>query len=644
MEDLKEVKELVYSDEERKYRDTLIRRLCQMRDDRETSHVELDDMSYSQYYDSNRKKDLSYIPPKKNKQDVRIVTGTTREKDTTLLSTLLNMDLQPDVAAFDQDDLLISELGDNVADLVKKSREIEDWDKYRPLVYRELIAQGDVFVEETWIDEYQKIPLGDLNWDPIKDGVSKMDFKERLQKIASKAQARMVRGTKVYLGDLSIEYAQDQDIIAVVDVMPRGRAEALYGQWERWENVPNSVDSTVLPVETGDTYYEWNMVTNEKDQVVQVKVYDKRNNRFMIFLNGTMMLPINYPLSAISPTGQHVIAQGKLEPISNFAYSKSQPSKTKVDQEVLDEMTKLMIEKTRQSFKPPMGNTGKKVYSNNIFLAGKMTNDVKRDQLFPLLDAQGVNAAEFNFYNLIQESINEKTTNEVYGGQRPEGDPTATQIIEMKQQQMLKLGSSVDGVVNLERTLTWNRIQNILKNWTQTQDKNTEGIKEGILKTVTVKSTLSDGQSGTKMIRLSNGEFPDIRDQEQEEEELSEKYNSPVRLVYLNQKKLRNLKAHWYITINPTQKSNDKLSQLLFVQNIQTAQQIFGIDALNYDYLKQRYATLINEDYTKMFQKMDFQQMVNQDMAQDVGNRQSPSQRVTPSQAGGQQPLTAAIK
>lgn len=644
-EELQVERELMYSDEERKHRKALIKRLCQMRDDREAPHPELDDMSYTQYYDSNRKKDLSYIPPKKNKQDVRIVTGTTREKDTTLLSTLLNMDLKPDVAAFDQDDLLISELGDNIADLVEKSRQIEDWEKKRPIIYRELISQGDVFVEELWVDEYRKIPLGDLNWDPVKDGASKMSFTERLQKIDSKAMSRMISGRKVYLGDLSVEYAQDQDIIAVVNIYPRVRAEGMYGQWERWKYVPKSIDNTILPIETGDTYFDWNMVSNNDDQVVDVRIYDMRANRFMIMLNGVMMLPINYPMSAISPTGAHVIAQGKLEPISGFAYSKSQPAKTKVDQEVLDEVTKLMIEKTRQSFKPPMGNTTKKVFSNNIFLAGTMTNDIKERQLFPLLDAQGVNAAEFNFYNTIRESINEKTTNDVYGGNDPAGDPTATEIIEQKQQQMLKLGSSVDGVVNLERTMTWNRIQTIIKNWTVAEDKNAEGVQEGVMKSISVKATLSDGQSGMKMFRMTNDEFPNVRDQEQEEEEMSEKYNSPMRVIYLNPMRLRNLKAKWFITINPTQKSNDKLSQLLFVQNIQTAQQIFGPESLNYDYLKQRYATLINEDYTKMFQKMDFQQMVNQDMSQDAGNQATGGtmKPVTPNQAAGKQPLKAAM-
>ena len=640
-EETKEIPQVKYNDKELAHRMVLIKKLEQMRDDRDGVHPELDDMSYIQYYESNRRKDLSYIPPKKNKQDVRIVSGTTREKDTTLLSTLLNMDLEPDVAAFDQDDLLINELGDSMSDLVKKSRQIEDWDKKRPLIYREMISQGDVFVEELWVDEYRNIPLSKLDWEPVEGKISEFDFKEKLQKADSKAMVRMLNGKKVYLGDMKVQYAQEQDIIAVANVFPRSRMQGIYGEWERWENVPTSIDYTTVGTDDGTTYKDWNLVSSDQDQVVEVRVYDKLNNRFMILLNGVMMLPINYPLTGISPTGTHVVSQGKLEPISDFAYSKSQPSKVKVDQEVYDEITKLMIEKTRQSFKPPMGNTSRKVFSSNIFLAGKMTNDLKKGQIYPLMDGvSGVNAAEFNFYNTIRESINEKTTNDVFGGSDPQGDPTATEINQIQQQQMLKLGSSLDGIVNLERQMTWCRIQNILKNWTKETDKNVEGIQEGVYKTVTVQTNLSDGQSGTKMYRFTDEEFPDVGDQEQDEENLGDIYNTPVRVIYMNPTALQNLKANWYITINPTQKTNDKMSQLLFVQNIETAMNIFGVESLNQDYLKQRYATLINEDYNKMFVRQELQDMINS----DLGGGEQQKKQVSPADAGGKKPLRAAVQ
>ena len=44
-----------YTKEELDYRSELITMCSQARDDRESSHPEFDDMTYSQYYDTNKK-------------------------------------------------------------------------------------------------------------------------------------------------------------------------------------------------------------------------------------------------------------------------------------------------------------------------------------------------------------------------------------------------------------------------------------------------------------------------------------------------------------------------------------------------------------------------------------------------------------
>ena len=65
---------IVYSNEELKVRSELIKVCTAARDERERPHAEFDEMTFSQYYDTNKRADLSYIPPKKNRDDKRIVT------------------------------------------------------------------------------------------------------------------------------------------------------------------------------------------------------------------------------------------------------------------------------------------------------------------------------------------------------------------------------------------------------------------------------------------------------------------------------------------------------------------------------------------------------------------------------------------
>lgn len=615
-----EIKKVNYTKEELAHRNKLIKKLCDMRDDREESHAELNGMSVSQYYDSNRKKDLSYIPPKKNKHDTRIVTGTTREKDSTLLSSLLNLNAEATVTAFDHEDTIINELGTNIADLVHKSRELEDWNKKRPLIYRELVSQGDVYIEELYVEEFREVPLEELKWNPTKDKVSELSFAKKLKKVYAGCEARMVAGNMVYEGSMKTEYIEDQARVALVRVMGYDEAQEVYGQWDRWENVPKTV-TTVGHTEStgGTTYTDWSMI-KATNQVVEIRYYDKVNNRFMIMLNGVMMLPINYPLSAISPSGEIPITQGKLEPINGFSRSKSSPSKVAVDQAVIDEVLTLMIKKTRQSFKPPMGNVSKKKYSSDIFEAGKITNEINKNTVFPLLPqlSGGVTPPEFSFYNAIKQNINEKTVNDVYAGNEPTGNPTATEILALRDQQALKLGMALDAVVNMEKRMVWLRIYNIMSNWTRPIDTKVDKLRDELVdvyRTVTANTVLDDGNKGKRVFKFTNSsQMPSLYEQLEEEKQLSKKYGNNTRIVYLDPDKLRTLKATFFIVINPTPQNNDKLSQLMFVNNLRTAMELFGVEAINESYARQRYAIVIGEDSNKLFKEDDMIEMLREQM------------------------------
>ena len=147
-----------YSDKEKDYRGYVIERMEKARDLREHNHDEFDGMTYDEWYESNAKAANSYIPPRKNKKDTRIVTGITNEKVVTMQSALLNLNLDVNISAYDKNNQEIEDLGDNAEALVSKSRQIEnpDWDLQKPLIYKELLDQGTVFVEDT-IFEWKEV-------------------------------------------------------------------------------------------------------------------------------------------------------------------------------------------------------------------------------------------------------------------------------------------------------------------------------------------------------------------------------------------------------------------------------------------------------------------------------------------------------
>ncbi len=626
----KEVVPVPYSPEEQAYRGQIIRMLENCRDERDMSHPEFDNLSYLLYYDTNKKADLSYIGPRINKDDYRVVTGTTREKTTTILSTLLELNLEPDFFAFDEDSMLDWNVSKSFEDMVKDSRIQEDYASIRGIIYRELISQGDVFVEELWCEEFQ--PQVDIvgEWDPSQE-IDAFQVNEQLKKAYAGPRVRFVPGKKVFLGDVKCQLFKNQPLAFTYEVLTRRKAETIYSGWSRWKYVPKGTDTTVMP-EFGDgpTYkdFNWNLYKVNKDQVGVLKLYIPGKNRMMLMLNGVMMLPVKYPLTAVSPSGKIPIAQGRFEPIPDFAYSKGVSAKTKVEQTLLDELLKLYVLKTRQSARPTLGNKSRKVFSQDVTIPGKIINDVGPNDLFPLFPNQqlGVTGPEFNFYAMVKADIEEKSVNSAYQGNTQKGTQTATEIMTQKQQQMLKLSAGIDGVMNLERDMSYLRLWNILGNYGKPmKDRvSADGSKmENVYRTVSTDGQIENGEVGLKIYRFAE-EFPKIAEQLKEEDKLSEKLNNKkVRILYVSPNICELIRRRWYCEINSNPKKTDQLSQLIFMDTISKAIEFFGPQSINAEKLKKKFAQKFGMTYDDIF--LDPSMQPEQNMIAGGGNPENPS-------------------
>jgi hypothetical protein len=604
-----------YSQEELEMRSKLIQRMNNALEERELPHAEFDEMTYSQYYDSNKRADMSYIPPKKNREEKRIVTGYTREKDNTLLSALLSYNYNADITAYDDSELIFPELGNNMEDLVKKSREIEQYQKLRPLIYRELISQGTVFVEEVW--NIQRLPKYKGSWKPgqkIKDAT----FDKVGDTVIERAEIKLHQGKNVYLGSFWQDDYKKQDMVFTYEVIPRSLAQTIYGKWDRWECVPKTFETLVIQEGMyGYTYQDWNLTRVNEDQVGVIKVQLPFENKYMIFLNGVMLLPCDFPLTEISPDGSPTIKMQNLEGIVGCAYGKGQPSKTKVDQAVHDEFLKLMILGMEQSRKPTLGSR-RKVVPKDLFTPGKVIPNVKENDFFPLIPEQGrLQPADFSMYQLIKQMIDDKTINATFSGEDQGQGKTATQIMQERQQQLMKLGLNFDAIKELEKELVWARIMNIIVNYPKvkkTVPNMEKKVIENVYNTFSVETTLTDGKQGVKVIEFTDKEFPDIREQQKEEGQLSEYYGKPAKKVYFNASKFIDLlKFRWIVNIVPTQEGGDIIEKELFIGNIREAKELFP-GQVNDEYAKERFAIKIKEDPTKFFIGQEELQKMQQEM------------------------------
>ena len=451
-------------------------------------------------------------------------------------------------------------------------------------------------------------------------GVNTKEIKwdTKIKKLYAECETNILSGTSVYLGNIREFFIEKQPFIFIRDEIPYSEARMIYGDWDRFEYVPKTVVSIDPATSEYVDYRDFSIVETSENMVEVIKYQDPHNNEFMITLNGVMMLPIKFPLTAVSPSGMYTVAKGDAEVISKFfAYSKSIPAKTKVDQEVLDEITKMVLLKMKKSFMPPVANNTGRVLSRKIFLPGKIVDGVNPNSIQEIGTNTGPTAAEFNTFQLIKQMANEKSIDPVFAGESG-GEQTASEAIQRKQQQMMKLGQTVVGIIELERRLVELRIHNILANWTLPVDTKVDKVRKELVnlyRTVQVETTFQDnGKKGTKIINFDPkaSEYFGTEEGTEElrdlEDKIKESTGKETRFTFLNADVVRNFDGFWYVDITPTEEQSSQLDRVLFMENLTQAIEIFGMQSMNMEYIKQRFAQLSKEDPDKYFLQGQTQQ------------------------------------
>jgi len=630
----KNINPVKYTDKEAEYRGNLYQKLTSAKNQRDNKHIEFDDADYLTFYDGNAKAANSYIRPKNEEEDTRIVSGTTQEKEGSLLSSLLSYNFELDINAFDKTNLEISELGSTMQDLVKKSREIEGYEEKRRLIYKEALDQGTAFIEESWYEELQvKKNLKKINWAKGVD-IKDINWGEEVKKVSEECRSHLLCGKHVYLGNIKEFFIKEQPYLFTIDKVPYSRAAAMFHNWERWKYVPRKlVESNPDNKKYG--FNDWTILAQEEDVVEIVRYQNKFSNEFMILCNGVMMLPTGFPL----PWGVYYnIVKLDIEPISKFfAYSKSIPSKTKVDQAVLDEMLRLMIMAWRKEQLPPLANNSGMELSKKIYLPGQVTQGLDPDLIQPIGENKGITNPMVAGYKLVKEVVDSKTVSATFSGEAAQSRTTATEIMQQQKQTQMKLGNVLLGVINFEAQLGRLRINNLLNNWTTPKSVAT---KDGLVDAYRTIEIVDGGAK--KVIELSERNVtPEQLLAEQDIMSVGRK----VKKVILNPKELKKaIDYNWTITAVPTQKENDELQQVLFTQKLTSGFQLFGPQRFNQGYAERRWAEVNKEDYSKLFNQ---QQPEVPPMAPQGGSQPS-------SGGGGQQAghvaeqatrgLTAGIK
>lgn len=610
--------DILYTPTDKEYCSYMQKRLVRARDQKNQIYEEFDGKNYYDDFSENVKIANTKLPSKKNEDDVIVSAGTVEAKLDALLSHVNNLDLGSEVMAYDHENNRIHELGVALTDTIfyteqRDGGELAGDKEKKMLRQRELLSQNAVFVQEEWLRTFEtKKKLTEKYEGQFKDW---KNWSESLELVFEGPSRTLLHGPNVYLGDITEYFMEKQPYFFAVIHQHYDVAKTKYGKFENWKYVKKGRVTDAVTEEQKTIYDNKWRLTEVKDEQVEIILYqDKPNDEFQIIINGVMMLPIGFPLSAVAPGGEYNVVKQVFRPISHkFAYGKPfvRMGSVREISKLIDEMLKLFVLKTRKSFTPAYVNTSGKVISRRVLSPGRITMGISPDALQKIgEEGQGVTANEYNILKELQDRVDKSTVSNQFQGQQGKAGTTATEVVELQRQAKLTLGLTIAACEFLELKLSYLRLWNIIENFYEPLDTKVITVNDvreyaNKYRNVTRETNIDgEGLGERQIVATDQNPVPSadvIRTIEHQQEK---ERGMPVRRIYLNPQGMKVAKIRWYIVITPKEKETSAFYKLLFRDMLTDILTMIQLGAIpNMEGLEEQFSRTWNVGRNKLFQQ-----------------------------------------
>lgn len=648
--------ESIYDEKDKQYLSYLQRRLENAKRQKNQVYAEFGGKNYYQIFDENEKIANTFLPEKKNEDDVIVSAGTVESKLDALLANINNLDLDAEVMAYDKENNKIQELGTALKDTIDMTEELdgEGGDEEKKMLrQRELLKQGTVFVQEEWLKLWEtKKKLKEGYNGQFKDFAD--GWTSEMKLVFEGPSRTLLYGPNVFLGDITEFEMEKQPFMFVVIVMQYSVAEAKYGKFENWKYVKAGAIPTTNTQGSNlvMTIYDnkWRLTELTEGQVEIILYQDKPADEFQIIINGVLMLPCGFPLSAVSPMGNYNITKQVFRVINHkFAYGKSFVSSGAVKEisALIDEMLKLFVLKTRKSFSRPYVNTSGKVIPKKVLSPGRISMGIPADALQPIgEEGQGVTSNEFGVLKELQDRIDKSTVSNQFTGQQGNAGTTATEVVELQRQAKLTLGLTIAACALLEKKLAYLRLWNILANWFNAVDTKVVTINDVRMELKqyrnTHRETTIEGVGlGERQIIPTDQALPSPRVVRDIELQHEKEKGFPIQKIFINPEELATAKIRWYIVVTPKEKETSAFYKLLFREELTDMQTLMTFGSVpNKDGLEEEFSRVYKRDRSKLFSKQQPPQQPIDPSMGGVGGGM-PNVKGVPRMAGAPAPVAA---
>lgn len=603
----------LYNDKDREYITYLQGRLERAKRLNDQTFPELDDKTRYQYYEENEAIANTRLPKKKNEDDVIVSAGTIEQKLDALLSNINNLNITNEVQAFDKNNNRVQSLGTALEDIMEQVKELDGADgagddEKKLERQRELLKQGTVFVQQEWARKFEtKKRLREKYDGRFKDF---QGYDEKLELVFEGPTRTLLYGPNVYLGDITEFYMQDQPFIFVLFHQDYDVAKAKYGKFENWKYVQKgAVPST--NADTQKTIYDnkWRLSEVKENQVEIVLYQDKPNDEFQIIINGVLMLPIGFPLSAVTPRGGYNIVKQIFRIInSQFAFGGSFVSSGSVKElsNLIDEMLKLFVLKTRKSFTPAYVNTSGRVINKKVLSPGRISMGFDASSLTPIAgnEVQGITAGEVQVLQTMRDLVNQSTLSNQFTGQQGKSGTTATEIATLQQQAKLTLGLAIASCSFLEKKLDYLLLDIILESWFNPIDTQIDEVRGEIevFNNVNREVNIEGEGLGQRQTIVTNDQLPtrrEIRNMELSEEK---RRGYPFRMIFIKKDGLKTAKLMWKLVTVAKEKPSSSINKLMFREMLGDMLTLIQLGSQpNLDGLEEEYSKIWKKRRNKLF-------------------------------------------
>lgn len=543
----------------------LSRRFQDMDTNRSKSFRLLNNRSLEQYWKDSEQRWVSYVPEKRRKSwQARVVKPITRNRCIGIIAMMLNSLSEPNVFAE-----LGGENNEEVAkafdDLLELSQEKDHYELKYLMALVDAVSMGTAFIQEDYVSMQREVE-DIISWDPA---TNEFESKPRTITDFEGMESSIVSPYEVYLGNIFEPDIQKQPDLFRRTVVPYSQAEAELGLFEDFKYVVAGKGGHTEEDGADEKFFYQAQDTRdmEDDSVEILRYWDRPNDRIAFLANGVLLTPVRMPIPYIHK--DYNLVPLRFELFSNrFFYGKSLPDKLMWEQDVIDTMYRMMIDKTFLSIFPPMFSKGTGRVSPNVIVPGKMTPVSPDMEIVEVPGVSGGLGNEFSMLGALESSMNESSISPQLLGTPATGERSATQVMDVRRgaEQLIGLfgfmiAFAVEDLANL-------RIQNILQFWAKQEPLlSRSGRGQEVRNLFEVRdATLADDTQGTRQIKFATPAATPTGNEIFKQQGELRKQGKNVEIIMLDPDRIRDYKIFARVKAAPKDRMSPALKKALGIE------------------------------------------------------------------------------